>query len=74
MPINTIIFRHIYKKGGNPVKRKKPCKNVLCKETQKHQHITRGYVFLPVLPVLTSCTVGIHNGSGLCRLIDKVAR
>ena len=74
MPINTIIFRHIYKKCGNPVKRKKPCKNVLCKETQKHEHITRGDVFLPVLPVLTSCTVGIRNGSGLRRLIDKVAR
>ena len=30
----------------------------LCKKTQKHQHITEGYVFLPVLPAPTSCTVG----------------
>ena len=37
-------------------KGKKTVWNLLSKGTQKHQHITRGYVFLPVL---TSCTVGI---------------
>ena len=39
--------------------KRKNCVNFLCKETQKYQQITRGYVFLPALPVLTSCTVDI---------------
>ena len=45
---------------GDPVKnqRKKPQRNLSCKETQKHRYITRGRIHA-------------YNSSSLYQLIDK---
>ena len=37
--------------GILPNNKRKTVENLMCKETKNHQHITRGYVFLPVLSV-----------------------
>lgn len=57
--------------SGNTVKiqRKKLRRNLLFKKTRKHQCITRGNVFLPVLDYRRR--ISVHNGSSLCRAIDK---